>query len=97
MHGDEPVPQRQLAPVHHGAHLQALAVMAALALEALLVVFPIMLPASAVRADDSLCLMVFSQLAFAAFLIGKDLHKVNKFHVPLFYIGTKLPSGLDNF
>lgn len=85
VHGDEPVPQRQLAPVHHGVRLQALAVMAALALEALLVAFPIMLLASAARADDSLCLTVLSQLAPAAFLIRKDLHKVNKSHVTLFY------------
>ena len=85
VHGDEPVPQRQLAPVHHGVRLQTLAVMAVLALEALLVAFPVMLLASAVRADDSLCLTVLSQLTFAASLIRKDLHKVNKFHVPLFY------------
>lgn len=78
--------------MHHGVHLQALAVMAALALEALLVAFPIMLLASAVRADDSLCLTVLSQLAPAAFLIRKDLHKVNKFHVPLFY-GDKVTVG----
>ena len=43
MHGDEPVAQRQLDAVHHGARLQTLAIVAPIALKALLVVLPVIL------------------------------------------------------
>lgn len=95
VHGDEPVAQRQLASMHDGVGLQALAVTAALALEALLVALPVMLLASAVRADDALRLAILSQLALAALLVGKLPHKVDKSHVPIIYRGI-ISSGLCN-
>ena len=70
VHGDEPVPQWQLAPVHHGVRLQTLAIAAVLALEAPLVALPVILLTTAVRADDTLCLTVLFQLALAGFLVG---------------------------
>ena len=42
VHCDEPIPQRELAPMHHRVGLQTLPIMAVLALEALLVCLPVM-------------------------------------------------------
>ena len=60
VHGYEPVPDRKLAPVHHGIGLQALAVMAALALEAFLVPLPVVQNASASGTDYPMSLPVLS-------------------------------------
>ena len=55
------------------------------ALVAFLVPLPIMLCTSAVWADNTLLLSVFFQLAFAACLIRKGVHKVYKSHIPIIY------------
>lgn len=80
VHRREPVHQWQLAAVHYRIRLQALAVMAALALEAFLILLPIVLRAATLWTDNALLLPVFPKLVLAAFLIGKLLHKVYKFH-----------------
>ena len=91
--GDEPIAQRQLAPMHNGIRLQALAIVALLTLETLLVALPVILLASAVRADDTLRLTVLFQLALAALLVGKLPHEVDKSHIPLVY-RDKITGGL---
>ena len=85
VHGDKPIAQRQLAPMHNGIRLQALAIAALLTLEALLGALPVILLASAVRADYTLRLSVLFQLALAALLVGKLPHEVDKSHIPWVY------------
>lgn len=76
VHRDDPVPQRQLAPVHHRVAFEALPIMALPALETLLVVLPVMTGAPAVRAHYPLPLSVLLQLGLAVCLIRKPCYKV---------------------
>lgn len=73
--------------MHHGVSLEALPVMTMFAFKALLVPLPIMLCTSAVRADNTLLHSVFFQPTFAACLIRKGIHKVDKSHIPIVYRG----------
>ena len=54
VHSDEPIAERELGVVHYGVSAEALPVSAVLALEAFLVVLPIMLCAAAFRAHYAL-------------------------------------------
>ena len=81
----EPVSQRKLTAVHHGVGLETLPVATMLALVAFLVLLPIMLYTSATRADNTLLLSIFFQLAFATGLIRKGVHKVYKSHITIVY------------
>lgn len=85
VHRYEPVSQRKLTAVHNGVSLETLPVVTMFALVAFLVLLPIMLCTSAVRANNTMLLSVFFQLAFAACLIRKGVHKVYKSHIPIVY------------
>lgn len=69
VHRDEQVPQRKLSPVHHRVAFEALLVMALLALEALLVILPVMTGAPAPGTHYTLSLPILLQLGLAACLI----------------------------
>ena len=90
VHGDKPVAQRQLDPMHHSVRLQALAIVTLHTLEALLVALPIILLASAVRTGNTLCLAVLFQLALSALLVGKLPHEVDKSHTPILVYRNKI-------
>ena len=80
VHRNEPVPERQLAAMHDRVSLQALPVTAVLALEALFVVFPVMLRTATLRANHTLFLSDFTPFALAALLVGEFLHKSYRVH-----------------
>lgn len=90
MDGREPVQQRELAPVHHGIGRKALPVVAVFALEAFLVVLPVMVDASALGADHALPYPVLFQLVLAGFLAGKLLGEINQVHLVSSFVGTKI-------
>lgn len=90
MDGREPVQQRELAPVHHGIGRKALPVVALFALEAFLVVLPVMVDASALGADHALPYSVLLQLALAGFLAGKLLGEIYQVHRVSSFDGTKV-------
>lgn len=58
---------------------------AVLALKALLILLPIVLCAATLWTDNALLFPVFPEFILAAFLIGKLLHKVYKFHCIFVY------------
>ena len=90
MNGREPVQQRELAPVHHGIGRKALPVVALFALEAFLVILPVMVDASALGADHALPYSVLFQLALAGFLVRKLLGEINQVHRISSFDGTKV-------
>ena len=90
MDGREPVQQRELTPVHHGIGRKALPVVTLFALEAFLVILPVMVDASALGANHALPYSVLFQLALAGFLAGKLLGEINQVHRLSSFVGTKI-------
>lgn len=66
--------------MHDRVSLQALPVTAVLALEALFVIFPVMLRTATLRANHALFFSDFTPFALAALLVGEFLHKVYQVH-----------------
>ena len=90
MNGYEPILERKFSAMHNCSTCEGGSTTTARALPLIAITFPIMVGASALRANDAIAFTQCLQMLFASLLIRKVSVKFNQIHTTMDFLYAKI-------